>query len=773
MIEFVWLIPTVMLLAALVNGLGCRTLGKAAGYIAVAAMASTFVMACFVFLEVRHTLHAAEETARSLPDLVDRMGAVNAAFASQHTVTLWTWFEFPGFLGTDVPLKVDFAFRVDPLTSVFLLFISFIGAFVFLYATGYMAEKHDGHEVLDPGFARFFSYVSLFAAMMYILVLAGNMVVMFIGWEGVGLCSYLLIGYFFDKPFSETLSCADAGRKAFVMNRIGDFGLMLGMFIIFWGLGTVDFAELTAILASGTLPNGDRIPQQFLYGGGLITASALLLFLGATGKSAQIPLFTWLPDAMAGPTPVSALIHAATMVTAGVYMVARLNVLYMNAPVALGVVAIVGALTAFTAAYAGLTQRGIKKALAYSTVSQLGYMFLAMGVGAFAAGIFHVFTHAFFKGCLFLCAGSVIHALHHEEDMHRMGGLRKHMPITAMCYFIATLCIAGIPLTSGFFSKDEILYMAWLSKGEATVPVLYLVGIATAIMTAIYMGRTYYLTFEGPFRFTGGHGHDSQGHGHDDHGHAHHDAHGHHAPEVHESPRSMTVPLMVLAGLGLVAGFLNVPKGLIPLGGANAMFHHFIAPVTDFGAVATASRLYADVKLEEAPYGPEVLAGTIGAPHGALELVLAAVSGIVALLCVFVIARGLYKDGPARELAWSDRLWFRISLARWWWDDAYSAVFKNGTWNLSLAVWRFDMKIIDGAVNGVGALARRAGEELRRFHNGQTQVYGLVMLLGVVVFVLYFALNLARFLGSEPSFAQARHYAPAPAASATVAAAER
>ncbi|MDX2177051.1 MAG: NADH-quinone oxidoreductase subunit L [Candidatus Sumerlaeia bacterium] len=755
MIQYIWAVPAVMLLAALINGLGVRKLGRFAGYISVLAMASTFVMATLAFLEVKHHLHEAEAAAASIADVADRTAAINAALREHGTVHLWTWFEFSGdAIGLSRPLTADFAFYVDPLSALFLMFVSFIGTFVFIYATGYMREKfsahghgdhghgHDDHghghhhgpqgervgdDVLDPGYARFFAYVALFAAAMFTLVLGDSLVTMFIGWEGVGLCSYLLIGYFFDRPFSENLSCADAGRKAFVVNRIGDFGLMLGMFLLFWGLGTVNMQDLIDIVATGKLLDGSAVPQGFLYGGGLLTAATLLLFLGATGKSAQIPLFTWLPDAMAGPTPVSALIHAATMVTAGVYMVARLNVLFMFSPTTLAVVAIVGGLTAFVAAFAGLTQRGIKKALAYSTVSQLGYMFLAMGVGSFAAGIFHVFTHAFFKGCLFLCAGSVIHALHHEEDMHKMGGLRKKMPVTAMTYLLATLCIAGFPLTSGFFSKDEILYFTFLSHG-GQFPFLYVLGMATAVMTAVYMGRTYFLTFAGESRV------DPKI-----------------ADHVHESGRAMTTPLVVLAGLALVVGFLNVPKGLIPMGDFNAMFHHFLEPVTDRGAAVVAATKLGYLG-DSIPYGAYVVAGEIPAADAHKsnkELILAGVSGAVAIFSL-LFARWFYTNGVERERRAERALGplFAVSANRWWWDDFYNAFFKDGAWMVSLGVWKFDMGVVDGVVNGIGRFARFVGSELRRLQNGQIQVYGLVMLLGAVVFLLYFALGMEQFLAS-------------------------
>jgi NADH-quinone oxidoreductase subunit L len=704
-----------MLLAALVNGLGARKLGAMAGIIACAAMGVALVSSLAVFAQVWGLSHGEEPW-------------------SGTRILLWNWMDVPSFFGADRPFRIDFAFFVDQLTALYLCFVSFIGFFVFIYATGYMKEKHDGHVHLDPGYARFFSYVSLFAASMFILVLGDNMAVMFIGWEGVGLCSYLLIGYFFDKPFSDTLSCADAGRKAFVVNRIGDAGLIVGMGLIFWGLGTVNFQELNHILITQTLPNGEAVHPGFLYGGVFITAATLAMFLGATGKSAQIPLFTWLPDAMAGPTPVSALIHAATMVTAGIYMVARLNVLYFLSPITLSVIAIVGALTAFAAATMGLTQRGIKKALAYSTVSQLGFMFLGLGVGSMAAGIFHVFTHAFFKGCLFLCAGSVIHALHHEEDMFKMGGLKKYMPKTWICYLLATLCIAGFPLTSGFFSKDEILFSAFISAGDE-FPFLWLIGVVTAVMTSIYMGRTLFLTFHGEERI-------------DPHAKAH----------LHESPASMTVPLFVLAGLALVIGFLNVPSGIPIPGVPKAAFHHFLAPVVDKGAEHVAVLTQHSDATHHAGEGDHYVNGSLivaGADspylthdHHALEFKLALLSGGLAigglLVAWFLFGSGL--TAHARALANGLKPLWSMSYNCWWWDRAYNALFQRGTVQVSNGVWKADIKLVDGAVVGIGRALRSTSNCLRGLQNGQVQIYGLFMVIGVCAFLLYFGLGLGSFL---------------------------
>jgi NADH-quinone oxidoreductase subunit L len=580
---------------------------------------------------------------------------------------------------------------------------------------------------------------------MFILVLGANLPVMFIGWEGVGLCSYLLIGYFFDKDFSENLTCADAGRKAFVMNRVGDAGIIAGMGLLFWGLGTLDFQQINAILSTGLLGDGvTPLAESFGYNGTLITAATLLMFLGATGKSAQIPLFTWLPDAMAGPTPVSALIHAATMVTAGVYMVARLNIAYFLAPDTLAIIAIIGAATAFAAATMAMTQRGIKKVLAYSTVSQLGFMFLGLGVGAMAGGIFHVFTHAFFKAALFLGAGSVIHALHHEEDIHKMGGLAKYMPFTAIAFFLGVLAIAGVPLTSGFFSKDEILFSAYMAAGDQT-PILWIVGVVTAFMTSIYMGRLFLLTFWGEERLD------------------------HHAKEhIHEAPANMWMPVMVLAILGIVLGFLNVPKGL----GGGAHFHHFLAPVVDRGAELVASRQYGvtyDHAAGQEVAGPLVVADATEKnfmytkEDKESESRLAVVSGILALfgLGISYVFFGSGLTNLARSTRKAFQPLFSVSYNRWWWDDFYNAVFKDGTMRFAKGVWIADVRLIDGIVNGVGSTSQTLGGWLRRVQSGQVQMYGLVMLIGLLSFMIYFAIGLHNFIEvvAQPE--------PAPAAEVT------
>src|ERR1700736_1715455 len=432
--------------------------------------------------------------------------------------------------GTPASFNADAGFLLDPLSSIWLLFVTGVGMLIHIYSTGYMA--HEG------GYYRFFGYLNLFMFSMLTLILANNYVLLFVGWEGVGLCSYLLIGFYFHRK-----SASDAANKAFIVNRIGDAGFLLGMFFIAWYFGSLRYTDVTHLAPSGRFAIGDPI----------ITAATLLLFVGACGKSAQLPLYIWLPDAMEGPTPVSALIHAATMVTAGVYMVARSNALFVLAPGSMKTMAIVGALTAIFAASIGLVQNDIKRVLAYSTVSQLGYMFLALCVGAFTAGVFHVFTHAFFKALLFLGAGSVIHAMSGEQDMRNMGALRDRIPITYRTMFIATLAIAGIPPFAGFFSKDEILWQAWTSESVA-YHVLWFIGYATALMTAFYMFRLIFLTFYSKPRMSREMEH-----------------------HIHESPASMTMPLVVLAVMSLFAGFLGFPQSLARLVGIHGQTNRFEA----------------------------------------------------------------------------------------------------------------------------------------------------------------------------------------------------
>ena len=472
----VYLIPLFPLLGFIINGLLRNSLSKSlAGVIGCGAVLASFVISLIVFFQIKSG------------------GAIPVQ-------PLFTFIDTGTF-------RIDFAFLADQLSSLFLLIITGIGFLIHVYSTSYMHDEKPEH------FARYFAYLNLFIFSMLLLVLGANYVIMFIGWEGVGLCSYLLIGYWFTVDNYNA-----AATKAFVMNRIGDVGFLLAVFWLLSKLGTTDYTDVFANY--GNLSSSD------------ITAITLLLFIGATGKSAQIPLYTWLPDAMAGPTPVSALIHAATMVTAGIYMIARSNILYTLAPLTENIIAIIGLATAILAASIALKQNDIKKVLAYSTVSQLGYMFLGLGVGAYTGAVFHVITHAFFKACLFLGAGSVIHAMGGKQDMRNMGGLKKYMPVTHITFLVACLAIAGVPPLSGFFSKDEILAAAELQN-----PILYYVGVAGALMTAFYMFRLYAMTFLGKFRGT----HDQEHH-------------------LHESPPAMTIPLMVLAFLAAVGGFIGIPE---------------------------------------------------------------------------------------------------------------------------------------------------------------------------------------------------------------------
>jgi NADH-quinone oxidoreductase subunit L len=553
---------------------------------------------------------------------------------------------------------------LDPLSGVWLLFVTGVGTLIHIYSTGYM-----GHE---GGYYRFFGYLNLFMFSMLTLILASNYLMMFVGWEGVGLCSYLLIGFYFHKHSAST-----AANKAFITNRIGDAGVILGSLTIFWLFGTFDFVKVTELA---------RAQSAELMGTRIVMLATLALFVGACGKSAQLPLYVWLPDAMEGPTPVSALIHAATMVTAGVYMVARSNALFVLAPETMKVVAVVGALTAIFAASIGLVQNDIKRVLAYSTVSQLGYMFLALGVGAFTAGVFHVFTHAFFKALLFLGSGSVIHAMGGQQDMRFMGNLRKKIPTTYMTMLIGTLAIAGIPGLAGFFSKDEILWQAW-SAHNGAFRWLWYVAFATALMTSFYMFRLIFLTFFGGARMS----HEVEHH-------------------VHESPRSMTVPLIVLACCSLFAGYLGVSPSIarfVGLHGETNRFEHFLAPVFENGAEsATAeSTVPADGKNEE------------GSPS---EYILMALS-IAAAGAGWWSARRAYArctDGVREPINVAAPPVYRTLLNKYYVDEFYDKAFTGrsevggvrlGAIGAGEALWKVDSGLIDGGVNDVGWLTRALG----------------------------------------------------------------
>jgi NADH-quinone oxidoreductase subunit L len=628
-LDRIWLVPLLPAAGALTQLLiGRRLSNRAVSVVSVGLPAVSFVWALGCFGELL-----------AQPDHV-------------FTKTLYTWLPAGAFHlwnGSLGHLDVGAGFLLDPLSAVMLLVVTGVGFLIHFYSIGYMAY--------EGGYYRFFGYMNLFMFSMLILVLANNYLMMFVGWEGVGLCSYLLIGFYFQRR-----SAADAGKKAFIVNRIGDAGFLLGVMLITVTFGTLDFQRVTAAARSG----------QFAVGDSIITGICILLFVGATGKSAQIPLYVWLPDAMEGPTPVSALIHAATMVTAGVYMVARSNALYVLAPTALQVVAVIGAATAVWAASIGLVQNDIKRVLAYSTISQLGYMFLACGVGAFAAGIFHLMTHAFFKALLFLGAGSVIHALSGEQDMRKMGGLRHKIPITFLTLSMATLAISGIPGFAGFFSKDQILWQAFSSPYGARA--LWLVAWITAGMTAFYMFRLLFLTFFGESRV---------------------------APEaahhIHESPFTMLSVLMVLAVLSVFGGYINWPV---------ERFGRFLEPVF----ANPAARQSAEA-------------------NHSLELELMALSVAIALAGLgWAFVRYVKQRAVPPPAGAALRPLYRTVLNKYYIDEIYDALFVNRVKDLGNLSSAFDAAVVDGGVNDVGFLTRMSGE-LSRFWD-QWVIDGAVNLLG-------------------------------------------
>jgi len=642
-LDHIWLIPLLPLAGAAIQlFFGRRLSHKAVSAVSVGLPGLAFLWAvgCFAqFLRLPEEAHHA------------------------FTKVIYSWLPAGAFHlanGSLAQLNVPVGFQLDPLSSVMVLVVTGVGFLIHVYSIGYMA--HEG------GYYRFFGYLNLFMFSMLVLVLANNYLMMFVGWEGVGLCSYLLIGFYFLRK-----SASDAGKKAFLVNRIGDGAFLLGMMLMVVTFGTLDFLPITEAARSG----------RFHVGDGVITAICILLFAGATGKSAQIPLYVWLPDAMEGPTPVSALIHAATMVTAGVYMVARSNALYVLAPSALGLVAAIGAATAIWAASIGLVQTDIKRVLAYSTVSQLGYMFLACGVGAFAAGIFHLMTHAFFKALLFLGAGSVIHSLSGEQDMRKMGALWHKIPITAWTMLAATLAISGAPLLSGFFSKDEILWQAFSSPYGNKL--LWAVGVVTAGMTAFYMFRLFFLTFAGKSRVP----HDVEHH-------------------VHESPSSMTVPLICLAVGAVGAGYVGWPK---VLGGPN-WFGQFLDPVFE---------------------NPSTL---VAAEHTwNLEFGLMFLSVAVAFVGFFVAYRWYVKRPEIPErVAAAAGAGYNLLLKKYYVDEIYDALFVNRVKDLGSALAAFDLGVVDGGVNGVGWATRLSGE-LTRFWDTWV-IDGLLNLLAFCVKVL-------------------------------------
>jgi NADH-quinone oxidoreductase subunit L len=609
--------------------------------------------------------------------------------------------------------SVPFALYVDQLSMVMLLVVTGVGFLIHIYSVGYMS--HEG------GYYRFFAYLNLFMFFMLTLVLANNYLLMFVGWEGVGLASYLLIGFYFQRE-----SAANAGKKAFITNRVGDFGFLIAMFLLIKHFGSLHYGEVFGAVAQ-KFPGPEAHP-------GILTAIAILMMVGAAGKSAQIPLYVWLPDAMEGPTPVSALIHAATMVTAGVYMVARSNAIFSRAPEALAVVAVIGALTAIFAATIGMTQTDIKRVLAYSTVSQLGYMFLGAGVAAYSAGIFHLMTHAFFKALLFLGAGSVIHALSGEQDMRNMGGLRKKIPITFWVMTIATFTIAGFPPLAGFFSKDEILWQAFSSPHGHWA--LWLVGIVTAFLTSFYMFRLWFMTFFGEYRGAPA--------SHDAHGHGGHDSHGHGEP--HESPWIMLAPLVVLAVLSVVGGWVGVPHAL---GGENR-FHRFLAPVMPAVSTEVPAEQAKHVTPSEAPENPpSEHPAALPAPHGAggedeadvnKERAFAGISTLVAL-AGFGMAWFLYykrRDLPERI---TDKLGgvYSTVLNKYYIDELYyNAIIHPLVQGSSKVLWRgVDAGIIDGSVNNAAIGAKHASDNVRHMQSGNIRSYAGWVATGAALVLVY------------------------------------
>jgi NADH-quinone oxidoreductase subunit L len=656
MLGSLWLIPILCLAGAVVNlGLGLMRARKP--LITLVGLGSVGAATVAAFIAIWQYLHQQQTV------------LVEAYF---------TWIAAGRFV-------IDASFQLDPLSAVMIAFVTFVGFLIHLYSVGYM------HGETDAGYARYFAYLNLFMFSMLVLVLGSNLPVLFVGWEGVGLCSYLLIGYYYEQEW-----CAAAGKKAFIVNRIGDFGFLLAIFACFAVFGTAEFRGMFERLIHD--PAGLTTPATLI---------GLLLFVGAIGKSAQIPLYVWLPDAMAGPTPVSALIHAATMVTAGVYMVARCNAFYLTSHTAMLVVAIIGASTAFFAATIGLAQNDIKKVLAYSTVSQLGYMFLAAGVGAFVAAIFHVVTHAFFKACLFLGSGSVIHACAGEQDMRRMGGLRSVMPMTYWTFVAATLAIAGIPVFAGFVSKDDILAKVFaagatdLNQFGRIYNALWFVAVAGAFLTAFYMFRAVYMTFHGSFR-----GSDETRH------------------HLHESPWTMTLPLAVLGVLSIIGGVLiGFPGHLFHRPELNAIDHFLHPVIAQIGPVS---------------HGGETVAEAAHAVTLQTEWLLLVASVLVAV-AGWMVARRFYTAADAPSIP--ERLARRFSLAystlvnKYWVDELYDSLVVRPIYGLCLVCWKaIDVVIIDTIfVNGSAFVTELSGDFLRFLQTGNVRNYALSVALGILV----------------------------------------
>ncbi len=645
MSDYLFLVPVFPLIGFLTNGLLLGRLPRpVVSFVGCSTVFLSFALSVMLFFELK---------------------AMPAGLRVIEQV-LFTWVPSGDF-------HANVALLLDPLSAVMILVVTGVGFLIHVYSVGYMHH--------DPCPGRYFTYLNLFTFAMLTLVLADNFLLMFVGWEGVGLCSYLLIGFWFEKK-----SASDAGKKAFIVNRIGDFGFLLGMFIIFWNVGSLDFLVVA-----------EKAPLVFAAGGALITTTCLLLFVGATGKSAQIPLYVWLPDAMEGPTPVSALIHAATMVTAGVYMIARTNALFIMAPDALLVVAIIGVVTALYAATIGLAQNDIKRVLAYSTVSQLGYMFLACGVAAFTAGIFHLMTHAFFKALLFLGAGSVIHAMSDEQDMRNMGGLKKYLPVTFITMLIATLAIAGIPGLSGFFSKDEILWKAFSSQFGH--PLFWVLGFITAGLTAFYMFRLIFMTFYGKERM------DSETKAH-----------------IHESPRSMTVPLMILAVFSVIGGLVGMPH----IFGVTNYFEHWLEPVMAQGQHAPASHALA------------AGGGDTGTEWGLM------LASVALVLVSIYFAYVVYNKRTELATSLRERLsaLHKVLLNKYYIDEFYGAVIVRPVVYCSLFMWKvFDVVVIDGFLNGLASRYGEVSDFVRTGQTGRVRTYATVFVFGVVLIVAYLTLD--------------------------------
>ncbi|HVW94710.1 MAG TPA: NADH-quinone oxidoreductase subunit L [Mucilaginibacter sp.] len=627
--KYIWLIPVLPLAGFIINGIGRNTLSKAVvGFIGSLVVLISFGISVGLFFEVKAAGHG-------------------------FNVTIFDWFSAGA-------IKISFSFLVDQLSSIMLLIITGVGFLIHVYSAGYMKE--------DAGFAKFFAYLNLFIFFMLLLVMGSNYLIMFIGWEGVGLCSYLLIGFWYTNP-----DYADAAKKAFIMNRIGDLGFIIAIFLILVFFGSTSFADIFPKAGAKEFASTP------------FTLITILLFVGAVGKSAQLPLFTWLPDAMAGPTPVSALIHAATMVTAGVYMIARSNILFTLAPITMHIVAVVGLTTATIAALIALSQTDIKKVLAYSTVSQLGYMFLGLGVGAYTGAFFHVLTHAFFKALLFLGAGSVIHAVSGEQDMRNMGGLRGKLKITFITMLIGTLAISGIPPFAGFFSKDEILAHTFMHSTP-----MYIIGVITAMFTAFYMFRMLYLTFYGKFRGT--------------HEQEHH---------LHESPASMTIPLIILAILSIVGGFIGVPE---VLGGHHAL-EHFLAPVFE-----NSNHLLVNRELTHTT-----------------EWILMGTSVGAALLAIIYAYVKYIRNGhvPVRDGEERPAL-IDISYHKFYIDELYDAIIRKPLDALSVFFYRVVERMgIDGIVNGLGKGTLETSKGLRLLQTGNVGFYIFMMVVGIVSILMY------------------------------------